>query len=518
MWEAYLYGALLRMAQALLQTAPFLVTGLFIGGVLQRFVGRGDTRRLFGAGTWRSLPQAWAVGMLLPVCSFGVIPVVREMRRAGLSGGTILAFALAAPLFNPLSLLYGLTLSEPFTILAFALCSLLVVTVVGIVWDRLCPGSAVPAEPLAPTTGIKRMLGIGVVGARELTGPTLGYVVIGLLGVGALSLALPPTSMQRSVQHDDPWAPLVMAAVAVPAYASPMTAMSQLGSMFQHGNSVGAAFALLVLGAGVNLGLVAWMIWNFGWRKASLWFALLSAVVVLLSYGVERPLYPKGIEAADHTHAFDVYCRPYTTTSVSIPRSARNKLRQDTPPNEVVSLAILGAVLAAGVVLRIADPTGRCEAWLERGRESSATPAWYNRRVPASSVGLLALGFVVARCRQRGGARCRDRRRNGPRRTVDSHLRRLGAQTASRHLPPRRPPERVSSTESRSLARTAGVAGTRVGSQRPRSRPTPVHLHRAIPLPAANGDRGCVSQAVSLMASSNVFPRRSHRSRLRCTR
>ena len=31
-------------------------------------------------------PQAWAVGMLLPVDSLGVIPIVQEMRRAGLFG------------------------------------------------------------------------------------------------------------------------------------------------------------------------------------------------------------------------------------------------------------------------------------------------------------------------------------------------------------------------------------------------------------------------------------------------
>ena len=39
-------------------------------------------RKLFGDNSWRSLPQAWLVGMLLPVCSLGVIPVIREMRRA----------------------------------------------------------------------------------------------------------------------------------------------------------------------------------------------------------------------------------------------------------------------------------------------------------------------------------------------------------------------------------------------------------------------------------------------------
>jgi uncharacterized protein len=33
------------------------------------------------------------------------------------------------------------------------------------------------------------------------------------------------------------------------------------------GNSVGAAFALFELGIGVNLGLIVWLMIQFGWRR-----------------------------------------------------------------------------------------------------------------------------------------------------------------------------------------------------------------------------------------------------------
>ena len=79
--------------------------------------------------------------MLLPVCSLGVIPIAREMRRARISGGAILAFAMTAPLFNPLSMLYGLTLSAPFVILSFAFCTMVIVTAVGAIWNRIFPGT-----------------------------------------------------------------------------------------------------------------------------------------------------------------------------------------------------------------------------------------------------------------------------------------------------------------------------------------------------------------------------------------
>lgn len=398
--ESLFWGSLLRGSQCVLQAAPYIVAGLITAGIFRRLLGHDEMRRLFGHGTWRAIPQAWIIGMLLPICSLGVIPVAREMRRAGLTGGTILAFALAAPLFNPLSLLYGLTLSEPFTIFAFGLCTLLVVTVVGVIWDRLFPNSTIAEPPpRAVPHGLRRMLAVGVVSARELAGPSLPYLLVGVFGVVALSWILPYGSLQRTMSHQNPWAPLLMAAIAVPAYATPMLAMSQLGSMFQHGNSVGAAFTLLTLGAGTNLGLVLWMQRSYGWRRAATWFALLMSVVIVLSYGVERPLYPTAIEAADHTHAFDVYCRPFPTGMDHLGTLVWNKLRQGTQIHEIYGMIGLAVILLSGVSLLRLDRRVRIEDWLEHPvPEGESVRKWYSAALPAPVLGFAALVmlFVVS--------------------------------------------------------------------------------------------------------------------------
>ena len=190
--NAVFWGGLLRFGEALLAGAPTLLVGLFVAGVFRRLIGAETTRKLFGGATWRSLPQAWIWGMLLPVCSIGVIPVAYELRRAGLKGGTILAFALTAPLFNPLSLLYGLTLSTPVTILAFAGGSLVVVTSVGLLWDWLFPTTEIeqPTErEIAP--GLERMAAAGLVAARHMAGPTVIYATIGLAGSILLAAIFP---------------------------------------------------------------------------------------------------------------------------------------------------------------------------------------------------------------------------------------------------------------------------------------------------------------------------------------
>lgn len=392
--DSLLWGAVLRFAQALVQATPTILIGLIVAGVFRQLLGHSGTRRLFGDNTWRSLPQAWAVGMLLPVCSLGVIPVLREMRRAGVSGGAILAFGLTAPLFNPISVLYGLTLADPIVIITFSFCSLVIVTVVGIGWDMLFPGTA-NAEPEPPVVGFgaKRMLSVTVFSARELAGPSSLYIIAGLLGVAMLSLLLPAGYLQSAAEHNDPFAPLFMSAVAIPAYATPMTAIVQLASMFQHGNSVGAAFALLALGAGANLGLVVWMAHNYGAKRAGVWFALLIVVVVGLSYGVDKPLYPHGVEPVGHTHAFDIYCAPFQPGTSNAMLTAWRTLWEKIAPHEIFALFVLGLLMAAGLVLSRWDRDGRVEKWLQQ--QPTAKPR-FDVVLPGPVLGVVALMGLIA--------------------------------------------------------------------------------------------------------------------------
>ena len=73
---------------ALVQAAPTILVGVLVAAIFDRCLGAEGTRRVFGGRGWKSFLCAWAWGMMLPVCSLGVIPIVRQMRCAGLSGGT----------------------------------------------------------------------------------------------------------------------------------------------------------------------------------------------------------------------------------------------------------------------------------------------------------------------------------------------------------------------------------------------------------------------------------------------
>lgn len=363
--DILIWGGMTRMVQALVAASPTIVVGWLVAAVFERILGRDGTYKLFGGNTWRQLPQAWALGMLLPVCSLGVIPVMHQMRRSGISGGTILAFGLTAPLFNPISVLYGLTLSDPRAIFSFCMCSLTLITILGVIWDRLFPNSQQSIEQIAKTPyGLRRIAAVALSMVQQAFSVSTLYMLLALLGVGILSMLLPVGVLQHAAGIDDPLAPLTMSAVATLAYITPMTAIVQVASMFQHGNSVAAAFALLTLGTGVNLGMLAWIVRHYQWRPAILWLGCLVTIVLTMSYGLDRPLRPKGIEAADHTHAFDTYCNPFSAGEGDLWASAQRVVSESATPAEIVALGILGICLSIGGLLYCLDPQQRIMQWL----------------------------------------------------------------------------------------------------------------------------------------------------------
>jgi uncharacterized protein len=398
------WGTILRFGQAGLDATLTLLIGVVTAGILRRMLTPAGTRKLFGSGI-RGLITGWVAGMLLPVCALGVIPVARELRRSGVPVGTVLAFVLAAPLLNPISFLYGLTLAEPKVILCFAGLSLLLSTLAGLLWDWLFRETSSPteaeqlaaladAEP-APPVGLKRILSVFVTACRELTGRDLLYYLIGIQGTAMLAALLPFGSLQHSMHHTDKLSTLWMTALALPLFSSPLSGMMKIGLMFDHGNSIGAAFVLFSLGIGMSLGTLAWLIVDFKFLRVIKWFPCYVLLIVGMGYAVEPLLFDSRKEVVDHTHAFDDYSAPYPSGTLDMPAMTLKKLQEKFGPLERPAVYCFIAFVTLGFALRLFDKKDRIEAWLVAPPKSS-TPSRWDIHVPGPVLGGIAiLGLVV---------------------------------------------------------------------------------------------------------------------------
>lgn len=409
--ETAFWAFTLRFLQAGMDASLTLLIGALTAAFFRRIVGPTSTRLLFGSSL-RGFVIGWIAGNLLPVCALGTIPVARELRRCGVPGGTVLSFVLAAPLLDPISFLYGLSLAEPTVILVFVSLSLVLSTAAGYLWDKLFARSTDAAESAArgaqadadptPPEGLRRILSIFTTAAQDLTGRNLAFYAVGLAGTAVLAVVIPFGALQRTMHHSDKLSPVYMTALAVPLFATPLSGMTKIGLMFDHGNSIGAAFALFALGIGTSLGTLAWMVADYGWRRVLPWFATYVLLVVGMAYVCEVTLYDHRKAEADHTHAFDDYSSPFPAATTDLPALTLNKLKEKFGPMEQPAVGGFFGLVAAGCLVRRLDANGRVERWLTARPPTPAPKGALNVRVPrrvlgaTCIIGLFALGVVGA--------------------------------------------------------------------------------------------------------------------------
>lgn len=100
-------------------------------------------------GSVKGLWRATAAGVLLDLCSHGILAVGMELRRKGASLGQVMAFLIASP-WNSLSLtLIMIALIGLSWTLAFIALSMLIALVSGWIFDRLEKNGTLPALPFS---------------------------------------------------------------------------------------------------------------------------------------------------------------------------------------------------------------------------------------------------------------------------------------------------------------------------------------------------------------------------------
>ncbi|MCS7016422.1 MAG: permease [Gemmatales bacterium] len=394
-----LEGFLIRFGQTIIEASITLSIGFLVAAVCRRALGAEGVRQLFGGGQWSSLLRAWLIGTLLPVCSLGLIPVIRELRRCGVPQRTLLAFVLATPQLNPLSLLYGLTLAEPSVLGAFIICNLSFAVLGGWLWARFYDRPEdlqVPEPEPLPEPGERRLAAIVLASCRAAVSPALGYVLLGVLNTACVAMLLPFGSLSWTMRHDQWWAPELMLAVGTLVYSGVLPGMMRITSMFDHGNSVGAAFLLFQVGIGWNVGLAAWLIREFGPRRMGLWMATLFALMLVLAHAMEFTLYFAHTEA-DHTHAFDDWTRPQGASLWPEWSVVQRAWLDRVGVLEPVGIVTLGLLLVGGVIVRVINPN---QSWDEAlctwRRPPGSQQSLWHRPLPGWVTGSVALVILIA--------------------------------------------------------------------------------------------------------------------------
>ncbi len=124
-----------------------LVIGIIFVGLLSRVPRNFVTAILGKGGGLNGILRATAAGLLLDLCSHGILLVGMQLYKRGASLGQIMAFLIASP-WNSLSLtIILIALIGPFWTITFIILSAIIAIASGLIFERLVKKGILPANP-----------------------------------------------------------------------------------------------------------------------------------------------------------------------------------------------------------------------------------------------------------------------------------------------------------------------------------------------------------------------------------
>ena len=141
----------------LLEGAPFLLAGALLSGVLEEYLPPSLLTRILPSNPRMAIVVSAFVGLIIPVCECGIVPVVRRLLRKGLPVSCGITYMLGAPIVNPLVILSTLAAFRgqgtfEMTFLRFSLGSGVAI-LAGLIAARFAPTAILRSEILSHEPG-----------------------------------------------------------------------------------------------------------------------------------------------------------------------------------------------------------------------------------------------------------------------------------------------------------------------------------------------------------------------------
>lgn len=245
----------------LMTTGYWLVFSLFIAGILHNFLSPDILQKNLGNTKFSSILKATVSGMLLPVCSCGVVPLGISLYYSGVYLGPTLAFMIATPIVNPASALLSYAFLGKDVTIIYIFAGITIALVSGIV------GNMLAGERLfIPQTNNKK---IEIVKKKQpfhvkiLTGIKWGftslgkevgiYVFPGIVLAAVILTIIPNSFIQSYLSKPNLLSIIGIAIVATVMHVCNMGHLPFIATIVASGATPGVAVTFLIVGVGTNI-------------------------------------------------------------------------------------------------------------------------------------------------------------------------------------------------------------------------------------------------------------------------
>ncbi|MHC5064008.1 MAG: permease [Planctomycetota bacterium] len=236
------------------ESAPALLLAYLLVGFSDQLLPSSWLSRIARGGRMAQAMRGVAIGLPLPICSCGIVPIYRELIVRGAPSAAALAFLIATPELEVAAILLtwqlmGTELAIT-RIVAAAVLALAIGLLLGKAVSKASQSDASTADsrPKERKTPGQVIVGALRFGFGSAVDHTAAWILVGL-GVSALLLPHVDPSVWRGSNWDVP----IAAALGLPIYVCASGSTPLVAVLVMKGLSPGAALAFLLTGPATNL-------------------------------------------------------------------------------------------------------------------------------------------------------------------------------------------------------------------------------------------------------------------------
>ncbi|MBU1611626.1 MAG: SO_0444 family Cu/Zn efflux transporter [Proteobacteria bacterium] len=290
----------------LLESAPYMLFGFAMAGLLKAFVPANVVERHLGRSGFANVLKAALFGVPLPLCSCGVVPAAAGLRKQGASKGATAAFLISTPESGVDSVAISYALLDPLMTLLRPLAAFFTATLAGVMVNSLeQEGDAAPELKAAPCSGpgcgctatacdlpeaaptqppvLRRALSGLAYAFDDLLVDIGVWFLVGVVLAGAITALVPDTFIESNLGSG--FLPmLLMLVAAVPMYVCATSSTPIAAALALKGISPGAALVFLLAGPATNAASIAMVAKILGRRVTAIYLG--AIVVSSLSLGM----------------------------------------------------------------------------------------------------------------------------------------------------------------------------------------------------------------------------------------
>jgi uncharacterized membrane protein YraQ (UPF0718 family)/copper chaperone CopZ len=277
------------------QMAPYLLFGFLAAGILSVCFSPQWIERHLGRRGFGPVLKASLIGVPLPLCSCGVIPVAASIRRHGASRAATTSFLLSTPQtgVDSISITYALLgpVFAAFRPIAAFITGLLGGGLVQLFGEKYGEDQSAHEKNHACTEPccagkeskniLRRSLEYGFVTLPRDIG---GALLIGVLAAGIITALAPSDNQLQQYLGGGIVSILIMIALGVPLYVCASASVPIAAGLIHLGASPGAALAFLISGPATNAATIA-TTWKLMGRRTAVLY-LLTVVISAMGCGL----------------------------------------------------------------------------------------------------------------------------------------------------------------------------------------------------------------------------------------